>query len=167
MTIPENRPEGVPFSNADLVGPEDKPKSPYEITMYGWRAFTNLAVFEYMLLMAGAALRAVQCFVRTDLGLIYVRACEPTASKAHSVSLTPDHRNASFSLYTPLLPFHFRKVGKKFKVIFECWPEEHGGEKLLVIKVKGYRVERVDAETTAQAAVAEQPQAAAGQPEAQ
>lgn len=144
----------LPFSEDDLVGPEDRPRPDWELVMYEWQAYCNATVKEWLDDMDGAAIRAVQVAVRPDEGLIFVKACAPEAAKAHGVAFSPNQKTASFSLYTPLLAFDFPKVNSTHKVTFKCRPETFSDTRLLVIEVTGYRVERVDRETQEQVAAA-------------
>ncbi len=136
-----------PYSDADMVGPQDRPKGEWEITMYDWQVFTRTVVKEWLDEMAGTSIRAIQCFSKPKEGVIYVEACDPAAPKAHNVTLSSNHRTASFSLYTPLLPFDFKRISDKYKAVFKCWPKTYGEQKVLVIQVKDYRVLKVDKAT--------------------
>lgn len=147
-------PASLPFTEEDLVGPEDRPRPDWELVMYEWQAYCNATVKEWLDEMDGAGIRAVQCAVRPEEGLIYVRACPVEAQKAHAVAASPNQKTATFSLYTPLLAFDFPKVNSTHKATFKCRPETYGNTRVLVIEVTGYRVERVDRETQEQVAAA-------------
>lgn len=103
--------------------------------------------------------RAVRCAPKLDAGVIYVMACNLSDPKAHNLSISSDHRTVSWSLYTPLLAFNFPKVDDKHKAVFKCRPETYGTTKVLVIDVAGYRVEKVDKETSQVAAAQQAPKA--------
>jgi hypothetical protein len=156
--------KALPFSEADFVGPQDRPKAEWQISMYGWQAVLNTTVKAWLAEGApNGVLRAAHAAPRTNEGVIYVIACDPEADKAHTISLSPDHRTGAISLYTPLLSFRFKKAGSDQKVIFQCEPAEAGEKKFLVIKVPGYQVVEVDKETKEQAESAEKASAAAEQ----
>ncbi|HWI53706.1 MAG TPA: hypothetical protein VNT01_16335 [Symbiobacteriaceae bacterium] len=147
-------PSGLPFTEDDLIGPEDRPKPEWEITMWEWQAFCNATVKEWLDEAAGSMVRAVQCAARPEAGLIYVRACSPEAPKAHNVTVSPNFKTATFSLSATLQAFDFPKVNSTHKTTFKCRPETYGDVMLLVIEVNGYRVEKVDRETQEQVAAA-------------
>ena len=147
-------PSTLPFTEDDLIGPEDRPKPEWEITMWEWQAFCNATVKEWLDEAAGSMVRAVQCAARPEGGLIYVRACSPEAPKAHSVTVSPNFKTATFSLSATLQAFDFPKVNSTHKTTFKCRPETYGDVMLLVIEVNGYRVEKVDRETQEQVAAA-------------
>lgn len=144
----------LPFTEDDLVGPDDRLRPDWEIVMYEWHGYCNATVKEWLDEMAGGSIRSLQCAVRPDEGFIYVRACGPEAPKAHQVTVSPNQRTATFNLYAALLAFDFPKVNSSHKTVFKCRPETFGGVKLLVIEVSGYRVEKVDLETQEQVAAA-------------
>lgn len=131
----------LPFSDEDLVGPEDRPRPEWELAMHDWRVTVNSTVKAWLDEMAGSICRAVQLAPKVNEGVIYVRACDPSAPKAHGVTLATNHKQASFSLYTALKPFNFPKVSsERAAVTFRCRPETYGQVKLLVVEVTGYRV---------------------------
>ncbi len=137
----------LPFTEADLVGPADRPRPDWEISMVEWQTYVNSTVKGRLDAMDGTAIKAIQCAAKPKDGLIYVTACDPSAPKAHVVTPIGNHRTATFSLFTPLLPFGFPRIGEKYRVVFKCWPEDYGKVKVLVIQVKGYRVERLEKES--------------------
>lgn len=145
---------GLPFTEDDLVGPEDRPRPEWDIVMWEWQAYCNATVKEWLDEASSSVVRAVQCAARPDEGLIYVRACAPEAPKAHSVTVSPNFKTATFSLFSTLQAFDFPKVNSTHKTTFKCRPETYGDTKLLVIEVTGYRVEKVDRETQEQVAAA-------------
>jgi len=147
-------PSNLPFTEDDLVGPEDRPKPEWEIVMWEWQAFCNATVKEWLDEASGSLVRAVQCAARADEGLIFVRSCNPEASKSHGVTVSPNFKTATFSLFSTLQAFDFPKVNSTHKTTFKCRPETYGDVKLLVIEVNGYRVEKVDRETQEQVAAA-------------
>lgn len=156
--------QALPFTEADLVGPQDRPKPEWQVTMYRWQATLNTTVKGW--LGEGAAngiLRALHAAPKPNDGVIWLKACDPEAAKHHTVNLAPDHRTGTVSLFTPLLAFFFKRVGDDQKVIFECQPFEVGDQKLIAIKVPGYKVVDVDRETKEQADAAEKETAAAEQ----
>jgi hypothetical protein len=144
----------LPFTEEDLVGPEDRPRPDWEVVMYEWHAYCNATVKEWLDEMAEGSILAVQCAAREQEGLIYVRACAPEAYKAHMVTVSPNQRTCTFSLYTTLLAFDFPKVSSSHKVLFRCRPATYGETKLLVVEVSGYRVEKVDRDTQEQVSAA-------------
>ncbi|HYF93913.1 MAG TPA: hypothetical protein VD969_16995 [Symbiobacteriaceae bacterium] len=151
--------KALPFSDADFVGPEDRPRPEWNLTMYGWQVYGNPTVKDWLDQSAGGVARAVNCAPKVDGGLIYAVASDPEAPKAHRLSISDDHRTVSWSLYTPLLAFNFPKVNEKHKAVFKCRPETYGDVKVLVIEVASYRVEKVDKETQDQvAATTQQPE---------
>lgn len=155
--------QALPFTESDLVGPQDRPKAEWQATMYRWQLTLNTTVKGW--LGEGAPngiLRAVHAAPKVNDGVIWLQACDPEAPKPHMVNLSPDHRTGTVSLYTPLLPFSFKRVGDDQKVIFECQPFEFGEQKLIAIKIPGYKVVDVDRETKEQAEAAEK-QTAAGE----
>lgn len=137
----------LPFTEADLVGPADRPRPEWEISMVEWQTYVNSTVKGRLDAMDGTTIKAILCAAKPKDGVIYVTACDPTAPKAHVVTPIGNHRTASFSLFTPLLPFGFPRIGDKHRVIFKCWPEDFGKVKVLVIQVKGYRLERLEKES--------------------
>jgi hypothetical protein len=142
----------LPFTDADLVGPQDRPKPDWTATMYGWQLGLNATVKSWLAEGApNGILRAVHAASKTNEGVIYLKACDPEAEKHHVVSLSADHRTGSVSLYTPLLPFNFKKAGDDQKVVFQCQPIEVGEVKIVAVKVTGYKVASVDKETREQA----------------
>ena len=147
-------PSSLPFSEEDLVGPDDRPRPDWELVMFEWQGYCNATVKEWLDEMAGGAIRAVQCFVRPDEGVIYVKSAPPEAPKAHGVTASPNQRTASFSLFTSLQAFDFPRLNASHKATFKCRPETYGDVKLLTIEVTGYRVEKVDRETQEQIAAA-------------
>jgi hypothetical protein len=147
-------PSSLPFTEEDLVGPDDRPRPDWELLLYEWQGYCNATVKDWLDDMSGAAIRAVQCFVRPDEGVIYVRACAPESPKAHGVTVSPGQRTASFSLFTPLQAFDFPRLNASHKAVFKCRPETFGDVRLLVIEVTGYRVEKVDKDTQEQIAAA-------------
>jgi hypothetical protein len=150
----------LPFSPADFVGPEDRPRPEWSLTMYGWQIIGNPTVKDWLDESAeGGVARALLCAPKQEEGAIYILACKPGTPKAHALRISPDHRTVSWSLYTPLLAFNFPKVNDKHKAIFKCRPETFGNTKVLVIEVNTYRVEKIDKETQEQAAAAKMPPA--------
>lgn len=147
-------PSSLPFTEDDLVGPDDRPRPDWEMIMYEWQAYCNATVKEWLDDMAGTSIRAVQCFVRPDEGVVYVRACLPEAPKAHGVTVSPNGRTATFSLFTPLQAFDFPRVNASHKTVFKAKPEIYGDTKVLVVEVTGYRIEKVDRDTQEQIAAA-------------
>jgi hypothetical protein len=146
----------LPFSEADLVGPNDRPKPEWQVVMYRWNAVLNSTVKSW--LGEGAPngiLRAVHLAPKPNEGVIYAQACALEAPKAHTISLSQDHRTGTVSLYTPLLTFSFKRAGEDQKVVFQCNPIEVGDQKILAIKVAGYQVVDLDRETKAQTEDAE------------
>ncbi len=148
----------IPFAETDLVGPDDRPGSSWELTMYDWRVRTTTSIKEWLDEMDGTLIRALHMYPKPGEGLIYATACSPDAPKAHNVSLSADHRQATFSLYTPLLSLNFPRVQEGYKAIFPCRPVQYGDIKVLVIDVKGYRIEQVEG-AERQAAAADQAEA--------
>ncbi|MDF2630388.1 MAG: hypothetical protein K0R39_4219 [Symbiobacteriaceae bacterium] len=154
MDLHHKGPASLPFTEDDLIGPDDRPKQEWEIIMWEWQAFCNTTVKDWLDEASGTGVRAVQCAARPDEGLVYVRTCVPEAPKAHSVTVSPNFRTATFSLFSTLQAFDFPKVNSTHKTTFKCRPETYGDVKLLVIEVTGYRVEKVDRETQEQVAAA-------------
>lgn len=142
----------LPFSAADFVGPEDRPKSEWILTMFGWNVYANPTIKDWLDESAGGVATAIQCAPKPDLGSIFVIPCLPDAPKAHQLNISPNHRTVGWSLYTPLLAFNFPRVDDKHKAVFQCRPETFGDTKVLVIDVATYRVEKVDKETQVAAA---------------
>jgi hypothetical protein len=154
----------LPFSEADLVGPNDRPKPEWQVVMYRWNAVLNSTVKSW--LGEGATngiLRALHLAPKPNEGVIYAQACSLEAPKAHMISLSQDHRTGTVSLYTPLLTFSFKRAGDDQKVIFQCNPIEVGDKKILAIKIAGYQVVDLDRDTKEQVQEAEQQATAAAQ----
>jgi|GEM_PF-5864744 len=147
-------PSGLPFTDEDFIGPEDRPRPDWEIVMWEWQAYCNATIKEWLDDMGGGPIRAVQLAVREDEGQIYVKSCSPEAAKAHLVTASPNQKTATFSLFTALLAFDFPKVSSSHKVTFKCRPETYGDMRLLVVEINGYRIEKVDRETQEQVAAA-------------
>lgn len=147
----------LPFSESDFVGPDDRPKPEWIITMYGWKTIGNPTIKDWLDQSAvGGVARAVLCAPKPEMGAIYVIACDPDAPKAHNLTISPDHRTVTWSLYTPLLAFNFPKVSDKHKAVFQCRPETFGQTRVLVIDVANYKVEKIDRETQDQVVAATQ-----------
>ena len=147
----EERPV-VPWSEADLVGPEDRPSPAWELVMYGWRVRGNPTVKGFLERAYGAPAPAVQMAPKPGDGVIYVIPCKSDAPKAHNLTLSTDHRTVNWSLYTPLLAFEFPKLNEDYKAVFPCRPERFGESQVLVIDVSRYRVERIGKEEQVAAA---------------
>lgn len=139
----------LPFSEADFVGPDDRPKPDWTLTMYGWQIYGNPTIKDWLDESAGGVARAVRCAPKLPEGKIYVIACDPEAPKAHNLTISADHRTVSWSLYTPLLAFNFPKVNDKHKAVFKCKPETYGNTKALVIEIADYKVEKIEMEEAA------------------
>jgi hypothetical protein len=136
----------IPFSDADFVGPEDRPKPElkWELTMYGWTVRTTVTVKDFMDSIApGGITTGVRMAPKVEEHVVITVPSSPTAPKAHKVTLSPDHKSLRWSLYTALLPFAFPKVNENHKAVFPCRPGEYNGTKTLIIDVANYRVERI------------------------
>ena len=154
MDMHHKAPAVLPFTEEDLIGPEDRLKPEWEITMWEWQAFCNVTVKDWLDEASGTQVLAVQCAARPDQGAIYVRTCQPDAPKAHNLTVSPNFKTATFSLFSTLQAFDFPKVNSTHKTTFKCRPESYGDVKVLVIEVNGYRIEKVDRETQEQVAAA-------------
>lgn len=136
----------IPFSDADFVGPEDRPKpvSLWELTMYGWQVRTTTVIKEYLdSISPGGVATGVRMAPKVEASSVVTVPALPTAPKAHKLSLSPDHKALRWSLFTPLLAFAFPKVNENHKAVFPCRPGEYNGTKVLIIDVANYRVERI------------------------
>jgi hypothetical protein len=136
----------IPFSDDDFVGPEDRPQPEdrWELTMVEWRVQSTVAIKEFLDDSApGGVATAIRCAPMPTFGAIVAQSCAPDTPKAQALRLSGDHRTVTFSLYVPLLKFHFPKVKAGYKAVFPCRVQHEGDKKVLVIDVANYRVERV------------------------
>ncbi|HYF79323.1 MAG TPA: hypothetical protein VD973_19525 [Symbiobacteriaceae bacterium] len=135
-----------PFDDPDFVGPEDRPQyvSPLEITMYGWRGQSTTGVKDFLDSIApGGVASSILMAPKTEQQVVVVLPVGPEVPKVHKLTLSPDHKTVSWSLYTALLKFNFPKVNANHKAVFTCRPGDYNGHQALLIDVAHYRVERI------------------------